>query len=114
MNPPLQNIRLSKQEVDILNAIKRKTKINQWNVLCRMAFCLSCADLTVPTRTVGIKSDSSVEIDWATFGGDEKEIYSALAIFHRYKMKNDDPIGEYFRRLLYRGIFKLKDQINME
>lgn len=111
MNHPLQTIRLSKREVDILNALKRKSKINQWNILCRMAFCLSCAIPKEPEITsTPVLIEGGTEIDWATFGGDNAEIFSALTRAHKKKVNSDATDSEYFKKLLYRGIILLKDQ----
>lgn len=110
MNPPLQTIRLSKREVDLLNILKRRTKILQWNVLCRMAICLSCADANAPQPLTETRMDGSVELDWATFGGEYAELYSGLILQHSSNNGDSAPLGDYFRRLLYRGILKLKEK----
>lgn len=112
MNPPIQTIRLSKQEVDILNSLKRKVKINQWNTLCRMAFCISCANPAPPPR-LKVKLDGGVELDWETFSGSYKEIYVALVTMHYDKNRSQDPMGDYFRRVLFRGILTLKEKIKL-
>lgn len=111
MNPPLQGFRLSKIEVDILNSIKRKTRINQWNILCRMAFCLSCQDPTLPPALKHSSADGNVELEWDTFGGHYAEVFIALLAFHKINNNNKSGNSEYFRRLLFRGIARLKDNL---
>ena len=110
MIQPLQVIRLSKTEVDILNSIKRRTKITQWNVLCRMAFCISCADISEPPGLSEMGTESNVEIDWKTFAGNQGEIYSSLILAHKSLTKSNAELSEYFYRLLFRGIVRLKEK----
>ena len=61
----LEHIRISKQAREQLIRLKRHTGIEQWNVLCRWAFCRSLAG-------------SNVELTWKVFGGRNHEIYFAL------------------------------------
>lgn len=74
-----------------------------------MAFCLSCSDPAEPQERTVTTTESGVELEWATFAGASSELYSALTI--RHKMKTNSAIGtpEYFKNLLYRGIYKLKN-----
>jgi len=111
VNPPLQTIRLSKKEVDILNALKRKLKITQWNILCRMAYCLSCADPLEPPTQKMTSTDSVVEIEWNTFSGNMSELYASLCQAHKLRSKSDTENPEYFKKLLFRGITRLKDSM---
>ena len=110
MNVPLQTIRLSKQDVEILNGLKRKLKITQWNILCRIAFCISCKEMTSPPGSISSKAESAVELEWQTFAGQNSEIYTAILLAHRMKTRSDIDVSEYFRRLLSRGIMRLKDE----
>ncbi|XPM57645.2 MAG: DNA sulfur modification protein DndE [Leptolyngbya sp. IPPAS B-1204] len=48
--------------------LKRITKIDQWNILCRWAFCCSLAEPTLPSP-MAIPVDSNVEMTWQVFGG---------------------------------------------
>jgi DNA sulfur modification protein DndE len=105
-------VRLSKQEVDILNSLKRKLRINQWNILCRMAFTQACADPASPPH-LKVKTDSGVEMEWETFGGEYAELYAGLVTAHQANSESvPGPAGEYFRRLLFKGILALKMQSN--
>jgi DNA sulfur modification protein DndE len=109
MKPPTQSIRLNKREADILNSIKRRTKINQWNILCRMALCLSCQDPSEPLTSIDSGTEGAVEIDWETFSGNSSEIYIAIFKIHKKRTNSVIPDSEYFKKLLSRGIHKLKD-----
>jgi DNA sulfur modification protein DndE len=44
----IKQIRLSSQAKDQLIRLKTKTGIQQWNVLCRWAFCLSLRQAKPP------------------------------------------------------------------
>lgn len=72
-------IRLSEKQKQQLIILKRKTGIENWNVLCRWALCMSLADPTVPPKE-DIPSDSNVEMTWKTFAGEYSELYRILLI----------------------------------
>lgn len=73
----LDSVRISQSGRDQLIRLKRQTGIQNWNVLCRWAFCLSLNDPTPPSRSL-ITTDSNIEMSWKTFGGTHEEIYKAL------------------------------------
>jgi DNA sulfur modification protein DndE len=70
-------IRLSEKQKQQLIVLKRKTGIENWNVLCRWALCMSLADPTVPPKE-DIPSDSNVEMTWKTFAGEYADVYITL------------------------------------
>lgn len=73
----IEIIRLSEKQKQQLITLKRKTGIENWNVLCRWALCMSLADLTVPPKE-NIPSDSNVEMTWKTFAGEYSDVYLSL------------------------------------
>ena len=73
----IKQIRLSNMAKDKLARLKGKTGIQNWNILCRWAFCYSIYEGTVPTD-INIDSDSNVEMSWLTFAGEYHEIYEEL------------------------------------
>lgn len=106
----LDNIKLSQRARDQLVTIKRHTKIPQWNIVCRWAFCLSLAEPS-PPRDEKIPADSSVEMTWRTFAGENEGVYLALLKqdCHEHDIPLDD--ASLLRRLrlhLHRGIGYLK------
>ncbi len=104
----LQTVRLSRQEVDILNTLKRRFKINQWNILCRIAFSMSCSIPLIPPVITFNRVESVVAIDWDTFTGEMNEIYGSILIAHRTKYCPSADIVEYFYRILHRGILLIQ------
>lgn len=102
----IKQIRLSNQAKDKLSRLKGKTGIQNWNVLCRWAFCYSLHENTVPTD-VPIISDSNVEMSWYTFSGEYNEIYEALMIqwcYKKYIPVTEENLAKYFKLHLERGI----------
>jgi DNA sulfur modification protein DndE len=102
----IKQIRLSSQAKDQLIRLKTKTGIQQWNVLCRWAFCLSLRQPAPPTP-VEVPADSNVEMSWQVFGGDAQEIY--LALLKERCLRDgldagDDVLASQFRLHLHRGI----------
>lgn len=73
----IDNIRLGQQSRDQLIRLKRITGIDNWNVLCRWAFCLSLADKNLPPR-LRQSGDAAVEMSWKTFAGENAEVFAAL------------------------------------
>jgi DNA sulfur modification protein DndE len=101
-----RQIRLSIQAKDQLARVKAKTGIQNWNILCRWALCLSLAEGTCPPD-LDIPADSNVEMSWEVFGGEYQQVYEALV--RRQCLVDrlgDDPIvlNRYFRAHLHRGI----------
>ena len=102
----IKQIRLSSQARDQLIRLKSKTSIQQWNILCRWALCLSLAEPTPPTP-IEIPSDSNLEMTWHVFGGEHHEIY--LAILKERCLRDaialsPDSLNRQFRLHLHRGI----------
>jgi len=72
-----KQIKLSSISKDRLSRMKGKTGIQNWNILCRWAICLSLSEPTQPATEVQ-STDSNVEMTWHVFGGEYHEIYDAL------------------------------------
>ena len=106
MESPIERFRLSQTAKDQLSKLKRLTKIENWNTLCRWAFCRSLAEPSKPSP-VPIPSDSNVEITWKIFGGDISDI---LLIALKQRCYNDglgtddETLTYQFRLHLHRGI----------
>lgn len=102
----VDHIRLSRQAKDQLIKLKRVTGIEQWNVLCRWAFCVSLAEPSVPPPA-RIPADSNVEMSWRVFGGRHADLYLALLKERCLRDGLDvDPetLAQQFRLHLHRGI----------
>ena len=105
----IKHFRLSGQARDQLIRLKTKTGIQQWNILCRWAFCLSLKQPTPPTP-IEVPADSNVEMTWQVFGGEAHEIYLALLKQRcvRDGLGTDgDTLTRQFRLHLHRGISHL-------
>jgi DNA sulfur modification protein DndE len=106
MEMPIERIRLSQTARDQLTKLKRITKIDQWNILCRWALCRSLAEPSIPSP-VPIPADSNVEMTWNVFGG---EIADALLIALKQRCHQDglgtdkETLKQQFRLHLHRGI----------
>lgn len=105
----VKQIRLSNKAKEQLIRLKAKTGIQQWNILCRWALCLSLKEPTPPTD-IEYPADSNVEMTWQVFGGEYQDIYEALII----QRCLDDGLGtdpnvlaKQFRLHLHRGIGRL-------
>lgn len=102
----IKQVRLSGQAKDQLIRLKTRTGIQQWNILCRWAFCLSLKQGSPPTP-VEVPADSNVEMTWQVFGGEAHELYLGL-LKERCTRDglgtSDDILAKQFRLHLHRGI----------
>ncbi|MCU0712563.1 MAG: DNA sulfur modification protein DndE [Pirellula sp.] len=103
----IKQIKLASQGKDQLVRLKSKTGIQQWNILCRWAFCVSIAEDSPPSP-VEIPADSNVEMTWHVFGGEYQEIYYALlkerCIRDGIDPTDDSEVNRQFRLHLHRGL----------
>ena len=102
----IKQFRLSGQAKDQMIRLKTKTGIQQWNILCRWAFCLSLKQPTPPTP-IEVPADSNVEMTWQVFGGEAHEVY--LALLKERCVRDglgtaDDVLARQFRLHIHRGI----------
>ena len=108
----IEVIRLSEKGKRQLIQLKRKTGLEQWNTLCRWAFCMSLAEPSVPPEE-DIPANSNVEMSWKTFAGEYQLVYSALL---SERLIEDGVIeggtNKWFRIHLHRGISYLNQQVS--
>ncbi len=115
MELPIERIRLSQTAKEQLLKLKRSTKIDQWNILCRWAFCRSLSESSTPSP-VPIPQDSNVEMTWRVFGG---EISDILLLALKQRCYNDglstdkETLATQFRLHLHRGIGYLAGDLNL-
>jgi DNA sulfur modification protein DndE len=102
----IENVRISEKAKNQLITLKRRTGIQNWNVLCRWALCLSLREVTPPPLE-NVIADSSVEMTWRTFTGGLENLYLALIVA---RAKKDGvplervELNNYFKLHLHRGI----------
>lgn len=109
----IETIRLSDRARSQLLTMKRRTGIQNWNVLCRWAFCLSLAEKSAPPQE-NIPSDSPVEMSWKTFAGRHEDVYWALLVARAQQDGvdlNDESLNAHFRLHLHRGISYLQNRV---
>lgn len=102
----IETVRVSEKARIQLVTLKRRTGIQNWNALCRWAFCLSLSESSVPPQEE-IPSDSSVEMSWRVFTGGAEAVYWGLLLMrarHDGVSFDKDRLLEYFRLHLHRGI----------
>jgi DNA sulfur modification protein DndE len=106
MEPPIDRIRISQNAREQLLKLKRATRIEHWNVLCRWALCKSLAEPTPPS-IINIVTDSNVEMTWQVFAGNLSDI---LIVVLKQRCYNDglstdkETLATQFRLHLHRGI----------
>lgn len=106
MSLTIDTIRLSEKQKQQLTKLKSKTGIENWNVLCRWALCMSLAEETAPP-VEDIPSDSNVEMTWKVFAGEYAEVYLAILLQSYNKQSaqlEDVHFGDFLKLHLNRGI----------
>ena len=102
----IDNVKVSEKAKLQLITIKKRTRIKNWNVICRWAFLLSLKDSSVPAPE-NIFTDSNVEMTWKTFAGNHDSLFRSLLL---YRLQKDmieitqENISKYFKIYLHRGI----------
>lgn len=102
----IETIRLSEKAKSQLITIKKNTKIENWNILCRWALMLSLNEDSLPPHE-DIVTNSNIEMTWKVFGGEFSDIYMAMLkqrIYQDYNKVNEDEIHYHFKLHLHRGI----------
>ena len=102
----IETVRVSEKAKTQLITLKRRTGIQNWNILCRWALCASLSEKSEPP-VEEIPTDSSVEMTWKTFTGSEEELYLALIQLRAAKAGlplERETVNRYFRLHLHRGI----------
>ena len=97
-------VRVSEKAKNHLLTLKRRTGIQQWNVLCRWALLASLAERTIPPHEE-IVTDSNVEMSWKTFAGTLDDAITAV-VRQRAHEDNvaEDQLPQFFKIHLHRGI----------
>jgi DNA sulfur modification protein DndE len=116
-NIPVQHVRVSEKGKEALQRLKNRTKISNWNVLCRWALSQSLAlDTRPPIFVPG--SDSNIEMDWKTFAGDQSAILAGLLRLRALKdgvdVENPESVATHFRSHLERGISAIQNAKRIE
>lgn len=102
----IETVKIDDQGREQLIRLKRHTGVENWNVLCRWAFCVSLAEPTRPPLRL-FKGEPAVEMAWRIFGGAYHELYLALL---KQRCRNDGyaltdaVLQEQFRLHLHRGL----------
>lgn len=117
MEPPIGRIHISQAAKDQLIKLKRVTKIDQWNILCRWALCRSLAEPSPPSPAP-IPADSNLEINWRVLGGEYGDLL-LLALKQRCYQEELDPtqteiLAKQLRLHLHRGIGYLAGDIKIK
>jgi len=116
MRPPVEHVRVSAKGKEILIKIKRRTGLEHWNEICRIALCRSLANPASPSK-IEKTGDSAIDIDWKTFAGPIHAELSAIIIQRAVKddidLSKKDAIVEYFKSHLERGISSLQNIHNV-
>ena len=106
----LNRLRISEEVSSKLSMLKGRTGLTP-NILCRIGFCLSLNDPTIPVAE-DYPSDTEKEIDRHTLTGAWDRLFVALIKerCHQDKLSLDDAtLAEQFRAHVNRGVLLFKN-----
>jgi DNA sulfur modification protein DndE len=112
----IDTIRLGPDTKIQLSTLKRRTGIENWNVLCRWAFCLSLAD-RLPIRERSDRGGGAVEMSWKTFAGEDDEIFRLLLIDRCQRdhgRADRETMSKVLRQHIARGAARLVSRRSMK
>lgn len=96
----------------MLQRIKNRTRIPNWNIICRWAFTSSLSNPTPPPSWIP-SEESNIEMDWKTFAGDQSAILAGLLRLRALKdgvdTSNPLEVSAHFRAHLERGIASISN-----
>lgn len=105
----IETVRLDADTKNHFLTLKRRTGVENWNVLARWSLCISLSDPT-PLRNMPVKGSGAIEMTWKTFGGDADQVYWALLV-ERCRTDNveltRDNLSETLRQHIARGASRL-------
>lgn len=111
MKLPVEHVRVTEKGKETLMKIKRRTGLEHWNEICRVALCHSLSN-PGPPPSLSKTIDSNIDIEWKTFGASLHLELQALIIYRAHKdgINLDDKIAlvNYFRIHLERGLAMLQ------
>lgn len=111
----IETVRLNGRARNQLVTLKRKTGIENWNILCRWALCISLAEEHSP-RSGTVKGESAIEMTWRTFGGEYADLYLGL-LKQRCLVEglesDEETLTEQLKLHLHRGIGYLVSKKNL-
>lgn len=102
----IETVRIDEHGREQLIWLKRNTRIETFNVLCRWALCHSLAEPTRPPNR-SFKGEAAVDIAWRVFGGAHHDLYLALvkARLRRDGLPTDEQsVQDQFRLHVHRGL----------
>lgn len=112
----IETVRLDAETRNHFLTLKRRTGIENWNVLARWAFCTSLQD-DAPLRQRQEKGLGAIEMTWRTFGGEAEDIYMAL-LRSRCEVDGNtltrDTLSESLRGHIARGAARLVGNRHMK
>jgi DNA sulfur modification protein DndE len=99
-------VRVDERGKTQLITLKRRTGVQNWNVLCRWALCASLAEPSRPADHE-LGPMSNVEMSWSTFGGAQADLYAAI-VLARCEVDGlsltAETVARQFRLHLHRGL----------
>ena len=105
----IDTVRLGADTKIHLSTLKKRTGIENWNTLCRWAFCLSLSDET-PVRERTDRAPGAIEMTWKTFAGEDEEVYRVLLITRcerEHGSLEKDVLATTLRQHITRGAARL-------
>lgn len=79
MDFPIDRVRLTHSEKNLLTRMKANTGIDNWNIFSRWALCVSLSEST-KIDFLSADTNYAIEMSWMVFAGKDYKIYQDLLI----------------------------------
>ena len=102
----VDRVRLTAAARNQLIALKRKTSIEHYNVLCRHAFCLSIANPSVPP-VEDFNFSGGIDIDWRVFSGGHEDLYLNVLLLRMHQdgiPSSETSVRQMLAQHVHRGL----------
>lgn len=112
MKVPVDVVKVSSRAKETMIRVKRRTGLEHWNEIGRIALCRSLAAESDPTPWTG-HGDVAIEIEWKTFAGALSNELSVLVLFSAARsgvdVRSRDALALFVRSHIERGIASLQN-----
>lgn len=79
MEFPIDRVRLTHSEKNLLTRMKANTGIDNWNIFSRWALCISLSQ-SLKIDSPSTETNYAIEMSWMVFAGKDYKIYQDLLI----------------------------------
>lgn len=116
MKPPAEEVRISTLGREVLTRLKRRTGLDHWNEICRLAYCRALTEEVISQHHT--RGDTAIRMEWKTFAGQYSDIFSCLSVLRAQhdgiNVSDREERAQHFHSMLEYGIQAIRNTANLE